>query len=87
MVNQHMEVQPAPVPRRVPAGTENSQQQQRPSVVTPPYQTNTQPALLPFIQTSPADTRTKSKNGQGVKQSKGLPADKPDTTCWRCKQP
>ena len=60
MVNQHMEVQPVPVPRRVPAGTENSQQLQHPSVGTPPCPTNTQPALLPFIQTSPAGTRTKS---------------------------
>ena len=85
-VNQHMDVQPAQ-PRRVPASTETSQQQQHPSVGTPPCPTNAQPAPLPFIQTSPADTRTKSKNGQGVKQSKGLPADKPDITCWRCKQP
>ena len=87
MVNQHMDVQPAPVPRRVPAGTETSQQQQHPSADTPLCPTNAQPAPLPFIQTLPTDTRTKSKNGQGIKQSKGLPADKPDTTCWRCKQP
>ena len=86
-VNQHMDVQPAPVPHRVPTGTEIPQQQQHPSVGTPPCPTNAQPAPLPFIQTSPADTRTKSKNGQGVKQSKSLAADKPDVTCWRCKQP
>ena len=86
MVKQHMDVQPTQ-PRRVPAGTETSQQQQHPPVGTPPCPTNAQPAPLPFIQTSPADTRTKSKNGQGVKQSKSLPADKPDITCWRCKQP
>ena len=86
-VNQHMDVQPAPVPNRVPAGTENPQQQQHPSVGTPLCPTNAQPAPLPFIQTSPADTRTKSKNGQGVKQSKSLAADKPDVICWRCKQP
>ena len=84
MVNQHMDVQPTQ-PRRVPADTETSQQQQHPSVGTPPCLTNAQPAPLPFIQTSPADTRTKSKNGQGVKQSKSLAADKPDITCWRCK--
>ena len=87
MVNQHMDVQPAPVPCRVPAGTEIPQQQQHPSVGTPPCPTNAQPAPLPFIQTSPADTRTKSENGQGVKQSKSLAADKPDVICWRCKQP
>ena len=81
MVNQHMDVQPTQ-PCRVPAGMETSQQQ-HPSVGTPPCPTNAQP----FIQTSPADTRTKSKNGQGVKQSKSLPADKPDITYWRCKQP
>ena len=76
MVNQHMDMQPAPVPHRVPAGMETPQQQQHPSVGTPSCPTNAQPAPLPFIQTSPADTRTKSKNGQGVKQSKSLPADK-----------
>ena len=87
MVNQHMDVQPAPVPCRVPAGMEIPQQQQHPSVGTPLCPTNTQPAPLPFIQTSPSDTRTKSKNGQGIKQSKSLAADKPDVICWRCKQP
>ena len=87
MVNQHMDVQPAPVPRRVPTGMENPQQQQHPSVGTPLCPTNAQPAPLPFVQTSPADTRTKSKNGQGIKQSKSLAADKPDVICWRCKQP
>ena len=86
MVNQHMDVQPAPVPRRVPAGMEIPQQQQHPPVDTPPCPTNAQPAPLTFVQTSPADTRTKSKNGQGIKQSKSLAADKPDVICWRCKQ-
>ena len=86
-VNQHMDVQLAPVPRRVPAGMETPQQQQHPSVGTPLRPTNAQPAPLPFIQTSPADTRTKSKNGQGVKQSKNLAADKQNVICWRCKQP
>ena len=87
MVNQHMDVQPAPVPCRVPAGMENPQQQQHPSVGTPLCPTNAQPAPLPFIKTSPADSRTKSKHGQGIKQSKSLAADKPDVICWRCKQP
>ena len=77
MVNQH----------RIPAGMGTSQQQQHSSVGTPLCPTNTQPAPLPFFQNSPVDTRTKSKNGQGIKQSKSLPADKPDITCWRCKQP
>ena len=86
MVNQHMDVQPTQ-PHGIPAGTGISQQQQHSSVGTPPCPTNAQPAPLPFFQTSPVDTRTKSKNGQGVKQSKSLPADKPDITCWRCKQP
>ena len=86
MVNQHMNVQPTQ-PRGVPAGMGTSQQQQHSSVGTPPCPTNAQPVPLPFFQTSPVDTRTKSKNGQGVKQSKSLPADKPDITCWRCKQP
>ena len=85
-VNQHMNGQPTQ-PHRIPAGTGTSQQQQPSSVGTPPCPTNSQPAPLPFFQNSPVDTRTKSKNGQGVKQSKSLPADKPDITCWRCKQP
>ena len=86
-VNQHMDVQLAPVPHRVPAGMETPQQQQHPSVGTPPCPTNAQPVPLPFVQTSPADTRTKSINGQGIKQSKSLAADKQDVICWRCKQP
>ena len=85
MVNQHMNGQPTQ-PHRIPAGTATSQQQQHSSVGTPHCPTNAQPAPLPFFQNSPVDTRTKSKNGQGIKQSKSLPADKPDITCWRCKQ-
>ena len=86
MVNQHMDMQQAQ-PHGIPAGTGTSHQQQHSSAGTPPCPTNAQPAPLPFFQTSPVDTRTKSKNEQGVKQSKSLPADKPDITCWRCKQP
>ena len=86
MVNQHMNLQ-STQPHGIPAGTGTSQQQQHSSVGTPPCPTNAQPAPLPFFQTSPVDTRTKSKNGQGIKQSKSLPADKPDINCWRCKQP
>ena len=85
-VNQHMNGQPTQ-PHGIPAGAGNPQQQQPPLVGTPLCPTNTQPAPLPFFQNSPADTRTKSKNGQGVKKSKSLPADKLDITCWRCKQP
>ena len=85
-VNQHMNGQPTQ-PHGVPAGMGNPQQQQSPSVGTPPCPTNAQTAPLPFFQNSPVDTRTKSKNGQGIKKSKSLPADKQDITCWRCKQP
>ena len=45
----------------------NPQQQQPPSVGTPPCPPNAQPAPLPFFQNSPVDTRTKSKNGQSIK--------------------
>ena len=86
MVNQHMNGQPTQ-PHGIPAGMGNPQQQQPSSVGTPLCPTNAQPAPLPFFQNSPVDTRIKSKNGQGVKKSKSLPADKPDVTCWRCKQP
>ena len=39
MVNQHMDMQLAPVPRRVPTGTEIPQQHRHPSVGTPPCPT------------------------------------------------
>ena len=84
-VNQHMNGQPMQ-PHGIPAGMGIPQQQQLPSAGTPLCPTNAQPAPLPFFQNSPANTRTKSKIGQGIKQSKNLPADKPDVTCWRCKQ-
>ena len=80
-VNQHMNGQPTQ-PHGIPAGMGNPQEQQPPSVGTPPCPPNAQPAPLPFFQNSPVDTRTKSKNEQGVKKSKSLPADKPDITCW-----
>ena len=85
-VNQHMNGQPTQ-PHRIPAGMGNPPQQQPPSVGTPPCPPNAQPAPLPSFQNSPVDTRTKSKNGQGIKKSKSLPADKLDVICWRCKQP
>ena len=74
MVNQHMNGQPTQ-PHGIPAGMGTSQQQQPSSGGTPLCPTNAQPAPLPFFQNSPVDTRTKSKNGQGVKQSKSLPAE------------
>ena len=86
MVNQHMNGQPTQ-PHGISAGMGTSQQQQPSSVGTPPCPTNAQPPPLPFFQNPPVDTRTKIKNGQGMKQSKSLPADKPDITCWKCKQP
>ena len=44
MVNQHTDVQLAPVPCRVPTGMEIPKQQQHPPVGTPPRSTNAQPA-------------------------------------------
>ena len=67
-VNQHMNGQPTQ-PHGIPAGMGNPQQQQPPSVGTPLCPPNAQPAPLPSFQNSPVDTRTKSKNGQGVKKS------------------
>ena len=79
-VSQHMNGQSAQ-PRGVPAGMGNPPQQQHPSVGTPPCPPNAQPAPLPSFQNSPVDTRTKSKNGQGIKKSKSSPpsADKDNT--------
>ena len=85
-VNQHMNKHPAQ-PRRAPAGMGNPPQQQVPPVGTPLCPPSAQPAPFPTFQSPPVDTRTKSKNRQGVKRSKRSPADKPDIICWRCKQP
>ena len=82
-VNQHMGIQPTPIPPRSSTG---------PTILQPPTNTsppqvpsNIQPQPLPFINAPPAptqdsfvistaspsslDMRSKSKNGQGVKQT------------------
>ena len=87
MVNQHMNKQHPAQPCGAPAGTGNPPQQQVPPVGTPLHPPSARPAPFPTFQSLPVDTRTKSKNGQGIKRSKKSPADKPDTICWRCKQP
>ena len=86
-VNQHMNTQHPAQPSGAPAGMGNPPQQQVPPVDTPLCPPSARPAPFPTFQSPPVDTRTKSKNGQGVKRSKKSPADKPDTICWRCKQP
>ena len=74
-------------PCGAPAGMGNPPRQQVPLIGIPLCPLSARPAPFPTFQSPPVDTRTKSKNGQGVKRSKKLPADKPDTICWRCKQP
>ena len=71
MVNQHMNGHPAQ-PRGAPAGMGNPPQQQIAPVGTPLCPPNTQPAPLPTFPNSPVDTRTKSKNGQGIKKVQAL---------------
>ena len=85
-VNQHMNKHPAQ-PCRAPAGMGNPPRQQVPPIGTPLCPPSARLAPFPTFQSLPVDTRTKSKNGQGVKRSKRSPVDKPDTICWRCKQP
>ena len=82
-VNQHMRIQPTPIPPRSSTGPTNLQP---PANTFPPQvPSNIQPQPLPFINAPPAptqdsfvismaspsslDTRSKSKNGQGVKQT------------------
>ena len=86
-VNQHMNKQHPAQPCGALAGTGNPPQQQVPPVGTPLGPPSAWLAPFPTFQSPPVDTKTKSKNGQGVKRSKKSPADKPDTICWRCKQP
>ena len=82
-VNQHMGTQPAPIPPRMSTGPTNLQPPAKtPSSQVP---SNTQPQQLPFVDAPPAptqnylvnntaspsshDRRSKSTNGQGVKQT------------------
>ena len=81
-VNQHVNKQHPAQPRGAPAGMGNPPQQQVPPVGTPLCPPSARPAAFPTFQSLPVDTRTKSKNGQGVKRSKRSPADKPNTICW-----
>ena len=79
-VSQHMNGHPAQ-PHGTPVSMGNPPHQRIPLVGTPPCPPNPQPAPLPTFPNSPVDTRTKSKNGQGIKRSKRSPADKQDTIC------
>ena len=85
-MNQNMDKHPAQ-PCGAPAGMGNPPRQQVPPIGTPLCPPSAQSTPFPTSQSPPVDTRTKSKNGQGIKRSKKSPADKLDTICWRCKQP
>ena len=76
-VDQHMGTQSVPVP---PSNN--------PTVTAPPVPTQV-PAKLSLPPTSPLNTRTKSKNGQGVKQVKTNNSTTDDgiPICWRCGKP
>ena len=103
-VNQHMGTQPAPIPPRSSTGPTNLQPPA--NMFPPQVPSNIQPQPLPFINAPPAptqdsfvistaspsslDTRSKSKNGQGVKQtsstssSASTSTDKSGPICWNC---
>ena len=101
-VNQHMGTQPAPIPPRISTGPTNLQPPAKmlPSQVP----SNIQPQQLPFVDAPPApsqdsfvnntaspsshNTRSKSKNGQGVKQTSSTSSststsmEKSGPICW-----
>ena len=103
-VNQHMGTQPALIPPRISTGPTNLQPPAKtPSSQVP---SNIQPQQLPFVDALPAptqdyfvnntaspssrDTRSKSTNGQGVKQtlstssSASTSMEKSGPICWNC---
>ena len=103
-VNQHMGTQPAPIPPRISTGPTNLQPPAKtlPSQVP----SNIQPQRLPFVDAllaptqdsfvkntaspSSCDTRSKSKDRQGVKQtsstssSTSTSTEKSGPICWNC---
>ena len=103
-VNQHMGMQPAPIPPRMSTGPTNLQ----PPTKAPPLQvpSNIQLQRLPFVDAPPAptqdysadntdspsmcDTRSKSTNRQGIKQTPSAPSsastsmEKSGPICWNC---
>ena len=76
-VDQHTATNSAPVAPR-----------NNPPVTVPPVPTQVQ-VKSPLAPTSPVITRTKSKNGQGVKQTRTNKAttDNAISVCWRCGKP
>ena len=105
-VNQHMGTQPTLIPPRISTGPTNLQPPAKtlPSQVP----SNIQRQQLPFVDTPPAptqnsfventaspslcDTRSKSKNGQGVKQTSSTSSftstsmEKSEPICWNCRE-
>ena len=103
-VNQHMGTQPAPIPPRISTGPTNLQPPAK--TLPPQVPSNSQLQPLPFVDAPPAptqdsfvkntaspsslDTRSKSKNGQGVKQtlstssSTSTSTEKSGPICWNC---
>ena len=103
-VNQHMGMQPAPIPPRMSTGPMKLQ----PPKKTPPSQvpSDIQLQRLPFVDVPPAstqdysadntdspsmhDTRSKSTNRQGIKQtpsassSTSTSTEKSGPICWNC---
>ena len=103
-VNQHMGTQPAPIPPRVSTGPTNLQPPAK--TPSSQVLSNIQLQQLPFVDAPPAptqdyfvnntaspssrDRRSKSTNGQGVKQtlstssSTSTSTEKAGPICWNC---
>ena len=103
-VNQHMGTQPTPILPRISTGPTNLQPPAKTLLSQVP--SNIQPQRLPFVDAPPAptqdsfvkntaspslrNTRSKRKNGQGVKQtlstssSASTSMEKSGPICWNC---
>ena len=103
-VNQHMGTQPAPIPPRISTGPTNLQPPAK--TLPPQVPSNIQLQPLPFVDAplaptqdsfvkntaspSSLNTRSKRKNGQGVKQtsstssSASTSTEKSEPICWNC---
>ena len=103
-MNQHMGAQPAPILPRISTGPMNLQPPMKiPSSQMP---SDIQPQRLPFVDTPPTstknysadninspsthETRSKSSNRQGIKQSSSVSSSTSTSTgksgpiCWNC---
>ena len=105
-VNQHMAAQPTPIPPRMSTGPMNLQPP--PKIPSSQMPSDIQPQRLPFVDAPPAstknhsadntnlpstrETRSKTSNRQGIKQSSSVSSSTSMSTgksgpiCWNCRE-